>query len=36
MKRDPALVAKDGWDALMVGKASIFSGFAKKVASWRT
>ena len=30
-KRDPALVAKDGWDALMAGKASIFSGFATKV-----
>ena len=33
MKRDPAVVAKDGWDALMAGKASIFSGFAKKVQS---
>ena len=30
-KRDPALVAKDGWDALMAGKASIFSGWKTKV-----
>jgi uncharacterized protein len=30
-KRDPALVAKDGWDALMAGKASVFSGLATKV-----
>ncbi len=30
-KRDPALVAKDGWDALMAGKASIFSGWSTKV-----
>ena len=30
-KRDPALVAKDGWDALMAGKDSVFSGFATKV-----
>ena len=30
-KRDPALVAQDGWDALMAGKASIFSGWQTKV-----
>jgi short-subunit dehydrogenase len=30
-KRDPALVAKDGWQALMAGKASVFSGLATKV-----
>ena len=30
-KRDPALVAKDGWDALMGGKDSVFSGFSTKV-----
>ena len=30
-KRDPALVAKDGWDALMAGKASVFSGLMTKV-----
>ncbi len=30
-KRDPANVAKDGWDALMSGKASVFSGFMTKV-----
>ncbi|WP_174285273.1 SDR family oxidoreductase [Sphingomonas bacterium] len=30
-KRDPALVAQDGWDALMAGKASIFSGWSTKV-----
>ena len=30
-KRDPALVAKDGWDALMAGKASVFSGLKTKV-----
>lgn len=30
-KRDPALVAKDGWDALMAGKDSIFSGWSTKV-----
>jgi uncharacterized protein len=30
-KRDPALVAKDGWDALMSGKDSIFSGWSTKV-----
>lgn len=30
-KRDPALVAQDGWDALMAGKDSIFSGWKTKV-----
>lgn len=30
-KRDPALVAKDGWDALMAGTASVFSGWSTKV-----
>jgi uncharacterized protein len=30
-RRDPALVAKDGWDALMSGKDSIFSGLSTKV-----
>jgi uncharacterized protein len=30
-RRDPALVAKDGWDALMAGKASIFSGLSTKI-----
>ena len=30
-KRDPADVAKDGWDALMAGKASVFSGWKTKV-----
>jgi len=30
-KRDAADVAKDGWDALMSGKASIFSGWKTKV-----
>ena len=30
-KRDPADVAKDGWDALMSGEASVFSGFMTKV-----
>ena len=30
-KSDPADVAKDGWDALMSGKASVFSGLATKV-----
>lgn len=30
-KRDPALVAKDGWDALMAGKASVFSGLSTKI-----
>ena len=30
-KRDPALVAKDGWDALMAGKASVFSGIGTKI-----
>jgi uncharacterized protein len=30
-RRDPALVAKDGWDALMAGKDSIFSGWSTKV-----
>ena len=30
-KSDPADVAKDGWDALMSGKASIFSGWKTKL-----
>jgi short-subunit dehydrogenase len=30
-RRDPKLVAKDGWDALMSGKDSIFSGLSTKV-----
>jgi short-subunit dehydrogenase len=30
-KSDPADVAKDGWDAVMDGKASIFSGWKTKV-----
>jgi len=30
-RRDPALVAKDGWDAMMKGEASIFSGLSVKV-----
>lgn len=30
-KSDPADVAKDGWDAVMGGKASIFSGWKTKV-----
>ena len=30
-KRDAALVAQDGWDALMAGKASIFSGWQTKI-----
>lgn len=30
-RRDPALVAKDGWDALMAGKDSIFSGLSTKI-----
>ena len=30
-KSDPADVAKDGWDALMAGKASIVSGWKNKV-----
>ncbi len=30
-KRDPADVAKDGWDALMDGKPSIFSGLKTKI-----
>lgn len=30
-KRDPRLVAKDGWDALMAGKDSIFSGWSTKL-----
>ena len=30
-RRDPALVAKDGWDALMSGKDSIFSGWSTKI-----
>ena len=30
-KRTPDLVAKDGWNALMAGKASVSSGFATKV-----
>ena len=29
--RDPVLVAKDGWDALMAGKAGVFSGIATKI-----
>ena len=32
-KSDPADVAKDGWDALMAGKASIVSGWKNKVQS---
>jgi len=30
-KSDPADVAKDGWDALMGGKPSIFSGWKTKI-----
>ena len=30
-KSDPADVAKDGWDALMAGKASIVSGWKNKI-----
>lgn len=30
-KRNPALVAKDGWDALVSGKDSAFSGWSTKV-----
>jgi len=30
-KRTPDLVAKDGWDALMAGEASVSSGFGTKV-----
>jgi hypothetical protein len=30
-KRDAADVAKDGWDALMSGKPSVFSGLMTKV-----
>ncbi len=30
-KSDPADVAKDGWDAVMAGKASIFSGWKTKI-----
>ena len=30
-KSDPADVAKDGWDAVMSGKASIFSGWKTKI-----
>ncbi len=30
-KSDPADVAKDGWDALMAGKASVFSGWKNKI-----
>ena len=30
-RRDPKLVAKDGWDALMSGKDSIFSGIGTKI-----
>ena len=30
-RRDPALVAKDGWDALMAGKDSVFSGLSTKI-----
>lgn len=30
-KSDPADVAKDGWDALMSGKASVVSGWKNKV-----
>jgi len=30
-KSDPADVAKDGWDAVMAGKASIFSGWKTKL-----
>ena len=30
-KRDPADVAKDGWDALMGGKPSVFSGLKTKI-----
>lgn len=32
-KADPAKVAKDGWDALMAGKASIVSGWKNKLQS---
>jgi len=30
-KDDPAKVAKDGWDALMAGKAHIVSGWKNKI-----
>ena len=30
-RRDPALVAKDGWDAMNKGEASIFSGLSTKI-----
>ncbi len=30
-KSDPADVAKDGWDAVMAGKASVFSGWKNKI-----
>lgn len=30
-KSDPADVAKDGWDAVMAGKASLFSGWKTKI-----
>lgn len=30
-KRDPVDVAKDGWDALMAGKPSVFSGLKTKI-----
>jgi len=32
-KSDPADVAKDGWDALMSGKAAVVSGWKNKVQS---
>lgn len=32
-KSDPADVARDGWDALMVGKAAIVSGWKNKIQS---
>ena len=32
-KSDPADVAKDGWDALMAGKASVVSGWKNKIQS---
>lgn len=34
-KSDPADVAKDGWDALMAGKASVMSGWKNKIQQAR-
>lgn len=32
-KEDPAVTARNGWDALMAGKASVVSGFKNKIQS---